>query len=402
MKVAIVTTAGITNQFKSWPEYVQAKALVDRGHQVVAYTYYDPRSKLLASREEVIDGIQVKRVRRRTWVSWDLFQALMFGDRPDVAHVFHWSNSLAFEAVQLFKRRHVPVVVSPVGPFHDPYLVEDRDRPYEGRIKYDEIVLTLPQLAKALARRNGRRRSVRNYFTHAPFVLADRVMALSEHEREVLERLGVSKRRLRVIPLSVDPALQRMELTRPQESRFSRPVILFIGQLKYRKGFDVLAEAMPAIIGRFPEASIVVVSHSPVHRDTLLQIVAGNGTAANLHLLTGVSDEEKARLYLEADLLVLPTRYEGFGLPLVEAMAVGCPVISSDLPVVDEIVENGVNGVLVPRDDPAALAEGIIDLLVNRAKREAMVRAARRTIADKFGIDLYTERLLELYREAGR
>lgn len=402
MKIAIVTTAGITSQFKSWPEYVHAKALVDLGHQVVAYTYFDPESPLLSSRKETIDGIEVRRVRRRTWASWDLFQSIIQDSRPDVAHVYHWSNRLAYQATQLFKRRHVPLVVSPVGLFHDPFLVEDRDRPYAGRIKYDEILLTFPQLARAVIAGRKRRQSVRNYLTHSPLMLADAIMALSKHEEEVLRRLGVPKQKITVIPLCVDPALLGPDLVRSTENGFARPAILFIGQLKYRKGFDILARAMPAIVERFPEASILVVTHSPVHLKTLQEMVEANGTAAHLHILTSVDDAEKARLYLTADVLVLPTRYEGFGLPLVEAMAVGCPVISTNLPVVDEIVESEVNGLLVPPEDPEALAEAVIAMLEDGSKRSAMVQAGRETIVEKFSPEMFVQRVLDLYREVRR
>ncbi len=79
------------------------------------------------------------------------------------------------------------------------------------------------------------------------------------------------------------------------------------------------------------------------------------------------------RLYDSADVLAFPTRYEGFGLPLLEAMAAGCPVVASDIPVVDEIVRHGENGLLTPREDAHALGDAIVRVIRDRALREKLV-----------------------------
>jgi glycosyltransferase involved in cell wall biosynthesis len=94
-----------------------------------------------------------------------------------------------------------------------------------------------------------------------------------------------------------------------------------------------------------------------------------------------VDEQEKVRLMRSADCLVYPTRYESFGLPPLEAMAAGCPVVASNIPVVNEMIQHGVNGILVEPDDPAALAEGIVRVLTDPSLRAGLVAGGRRTLA---------------------
>ena len=118
----------------------------------------------------------------------------------------------------------------------------------------------------------------------------------------------------------------------------------------------MVIEAMPAVVAHFPQASFVFVTHNPEQRANLQKMADQRGMAANLHFLGMISEEEKLALLRASDVLPFPSRYEGFGLPLLEGMAAGTPVISTDIPVVNEIVEHGENGLLIPYDDSAALA----------------------------------------------
>src|SRR5205807_8264080 len=130
-----------------------------------------------------------------------------------------------------------------------------------------------------------------------------------------------------------------------------------------RKGYDTPAQAMPLVLEKCPSATFLFAGQNPARAGHLTAICEANGSLGNLVLLGMVSEEEKVRLMRSADCLVYPTRYESFGLPPLEAMAAGCPVVASDIPVVNEMIQSGANGLLVKPEDPHALAEGIVRVL---------------------------------------
>ncbi len=371
MKILLVTTGGVTRIFRNWPEVLLAKALVKRGHQVTAFTYYDPYSDALNSRKEDIDGVCVRRIAPTGWYSLQLARALA-REPADVLHIFHLRNYLAFQSAWTVKRAGIPFVVTPIGPLHDDYLVADRDHPLDYSPRWDNLIWSRRALLNRIARDGRVKRHVENYLMHWAIRHADTVIASSNHERALWQIADIESE---TIPLWIDEEFVRSELLAGEKYgvEFSHPVVLFVAQLKYRKGFDLLARAMPRVVAEFPKATFVFVSHSPIHSRDLERLADETGTRANLQIVERANEQDKVRLYDSADVLAFPTRYEGFGLPLLEAMAAGCPVVASDIPVVDEIVRHGENGLLTPREDAHALGDAIVRVIRDRALREKLV-----------------------------
>ncbi len=371
MHILIVTTGGITHLFRNWPEVLLGKALVQRGHRVRAFTYFDKNSDTLNTRRENIEGIEVERIQPTGWLTREFWSALTRGPTPDVIHIQHLRNQFAFQAAYYARRENIPYVVTPIGPLHDQFLTRDRDHPLDSEPLYHNLIWGRREIVNRAARDGRVKRHVENYMMHYPVHHASAVIACSEHERAIWSHMGIESE---TIPLWVDvPFITALRgECYPQE--FSRPVILFVGQFKYRKGFDVLARAMPFVLEQFPHATFLFVGHSPIHRRDLEAIAQEQGTTEHLKIIERVSEEDKVRLYNSADVSVLPTRYEGFGLPPLEAMASGCPVIASDIPVVDEVVEQEYNGLLVPRDEPQLLASAIARMLKDEALRIRLIQ----------------------------
>src|SRR5512140_3738083 len=98
MKILLVTMGGITHFFRNWPERLLARALVERGHEVMAYTYLDPRSEAMREPHDVVDGVRVERILPRNWYSTELAGAMAHNPRPDLVHIFHLRNSFSFQA----------------------------------------------------------------------------------------------------------------------------------------------------------------------------------------------------------------------------------------------------------------------------------------------------------------
>lgn len=399
MRIAIITTQGVTSLFKSWPEYLLARALADRGHEVIAYTYFDPKSPVLGQREEYLDGLTVRRVRfNRFWVSTELGRWGAAGPAPDVVHVHHLRNALAYWGERYFRARGSAIVHSPLGVLHDPYLVVDRDDPLLVPLRREAVFFSFRKALKAMATSGRVLRHLYNYYIHAALGAAQRIIAVSDHEAKVLASLGLQEGRIRRVPLWVKTECTAAEY--PVSDAWTRPIVLYIGQLKRRKGFDLLVKAIPHLLRVYPMATFVFVSHYGAGAKELETLASQLGVLGHIRLLGPVTEEQKAGLMRAADVFVLPTRYEGFGLPVLEAMVQGCPVVTTDVPAVNELVRHEENGLLVPPNDPAALAVAIDRVLMYQSLRERLSLNGMKWVRDHFSEDAVLPRLLEVYKDA--
>jgi len=399
MRVLILGLGGVSRHFRNWPERTLGQALVRAGHEVHAITYRQPVPAQLGldQREEMIDGIHVHRVRPQFFPARELVAALEAMPRPDVAHIMHPRNVLAWRAVRWLKARGVPIVWTWLGPYHDRWLIADRERPYEHQPHPEWLLYTMRGALLRTLRDRRLRENFRNYAIHEPLRHVDALIPCSRHEAEVMAQLGLGDRPMTVVPLWLD--MEFMHGPAPAlHLPLTHPIIPYIGQLTVRKCYDMVIEAMPAVIARYPDASFVFVTHNPEQRTNLQRMADERGMAANLHFLGQISEEEKLALLRVSDLLPFPSRYEGFGLPLLEGMAAGTPVISTDIPVVNEIIEHGENGLLIPYDDSAALGRAILSVLDDPALRARLVAGGRHSMAERFDPRALVEQVVEVYR----
>lgn len=185
----------------------------------------------------------------------------------------------------------------------------------------------------------------------------------------------------------------RQALGLPPGSR----VVLLVSRLERWKGVDVAVEAAAQLLPRRPQTLFVHAGgrqrRDHVYADALQLRAAQLGD--RWRFLGHVSPEELAAWYRAADLFVHPNcGPEPFGMAVVEAMAAGLPVVASGLGGPTEVITDGVDGVLVPPGDPAALARAISDLLGDSAERARLGNAAQaRAVA--FSVDAYPERLMQ-------
>jgi glycosyltransferase involved in cell wall biosynthesis len=217
---------------------------------------------------------------------------------------------------------------------------------------------------------------------------------MSRHEKNVLVELGVPAERVHYIPLGIDRTL----LDVPQAvSRTAEPTILYLGQTKYRKGWDVLMRAIPHVRASVPEARFIFAGHTARDQSDFDRLVDELGVRDALLLPGRVSEAEKVRLLRSAWLLALPARYEGFGIPLVEAMMVGTPVVTTDVPACNEIVRDGETGLVVPPDDPGVLGAAISRLLTEHELRERLAGAGQRYALSEYDAPVVARRFVDLY-----
>jgi glycogen synthase len=211
---------------------------------------------------------------------------------------------------------------------------------------------------------------------------SDRVIVCSFYMREqVAEIFGVPDERISVIWNGIDPA-DLQPHARPElealRSRFATPdekLVLLIGRLVYEKGFQLALEAMPELIRRNPEIRFLVAG-SGTHEDELRRQaddldLMGHGT-----FLGWMGDDVLHSLYRIADVCVVPSIYEPFGLVALEAMASGCPCIVADTGGLREVVPHEEAGLRFTAKDPGALAETVERIIRDHALRERLIAEA--------------------------
>jgi glycosyltransferase involved in cell wall biosynthesis len=162
------------------------------------------------------------------------------------------------------------------------------------------------------------------------------------------------------------------------------------------KGLRYLLEAYAALLPRYPTLELVVVG-KPRPGGATEQLLHRLGVEARVQFVSGISTGELVRLYAEATVAVVPSLYEGFGLPAGEAMACAVPLVASDGGALPEIV--GDVGVTVPAGDSAALGEAIAALLDDPQRREALGGAGRERILETFSWSVCARELVSYYRQ---
>ncbi len=198
---------------------------------------------------------------------------------------------------------------------------------------------------------------------------SQRVIACSHYMREqIVDIFGVAEKRISVIPNGIDPddlqAQSPAELERLR-SEFAEPeekLVLLIGRLVYEKGFQLALEAMPRVIAEAPGTRFLVAG-SGTHEAELHRQAEELGLMEHGTFLGWIGDDVLHSLYRIADLTVVPSIYEPFGLVALEAMASGCPCIVADTGGLREVVVHEEGGLRFRADDPEALAEVAIRVL---------------------------------------
>ena len=215
---------------------------------------------------------------------------------------------------------------------------------------------------------------------------AHRVITVSERtKQDVIEHYGIDPAKVVVIPNGVDPHY------RPDGARHNgAPYLLFVGALQPRKDPLVAIEALELTN---TDLRLVVVGPDKGSGAEVRRAVERLGLGGRVELAGHVERDELASLYRGASALVFPSRYEGFGLPIVEAMASGTPVVAAAAGAVPEIA--GDAAVLVEPGDAVALAGGIERAL---ADRERLVEAGLER-ARQFSWTETARRTLAVYRE---
>jgi teichuronic acid biosynthesis glycosyltransferase TuaC len=216
------------------------------------------------------------------------------------------------------------------------------------------------------------------------FRKADRIIAVSQSLADLAAAMGAPRERLRVIPNGIDGARFRpgskVEARRRLGLAGERPLIVSIGGLTERKGHHRVLAALPDLLPKYPDLLFAAVGGSSVEGDTgplLRRLTAELGLAEHV-LLPGATPHDRIATWLQAaDLFCLATGNEGRPNAVLEALACGLPVVTTDVGGNREIVQSGRDGFLVPFGEGPALSDAILTALAGQWDREAISARAR-------------------------
>jgi glycogen(starch) synthase len=231
---------------------------------------------------------------------------------------------------------------------------------------------------------------------------ADRVITCSHYMRgHVADIYGLEEDRISVIPNGIDPLdLQPVDNLAALRARFAEPderLVLLVGRLVYEKGFQHALDALPGLIERLGNVRFLVAG-SGTHEEQLRAQAEELGLMDHGTFLGWIGDDVLHSLYRIADICVVPSLYEPFGLVALEAMASGCPCIVADTGGLREVVVHEEVGLRFQTSDPQSLAEMVERVLTDTALRDRLVDEAYQHVLNFDWRDI-GRRTAELYRE---
>lgn len=223
-----------------------------------------------------------------------------------------------------------------------------------------------------------------------------RIVTVSESScNDITEQLGVERSRLAVVPVGVDDSVFR---PRPAVARVPGRLVTTASSDMPLKGLVPLLEALAKLRTERSDAHLVVVGR--LREGSVIPTVLERlGLDGAIRFVSGISDVELSELYASAEVAVVPSLYEGFSLPAVEAMASGAALVATTGGALPEVAgRDGETALLVPPNDPGALAAALLRALDDAELRARLAAAGRARVLERFTWPVTARRTAEQYR----
>jgi len=241
---------------------------------------------------------------------------------------------------------------------------------------------------------------------------ADRIIANSHQSWCYIIEQGIPRERVVLIPLTKMNLHDFRFLPSDVRGRLGIPrdatLILYVGWLQARKGVHILCDAVPEVVSRFPSSVFLLLggdtSSAPRGGSFVRYIqdqTAQCGVSKNVRILhEPIFGDELVQLYSACDLFVLPSLYESFGWPVVEAMACGRAVVATATGIAPELEGASPAYLVVPPGDREALAQAIVKVLsIPREEREALAAGHRQIVEERFSFERMVDEIQRVYAE---
>ena len=231
---------------------------------------------------------------------------------------------------------------------------------------------------------------------------ADQIIAVSQHTKhDIVKTYGLPESMIEVIYHGVRPedyvvAEKEKVKLRSTLGINSQPMILFVGRLTTRKGIDILLKALPQLIKEKEAKLIIVGSGNQKYYRGLAQSL---GVSDNTIFLGHVPDDTLRLLFSTCDLFVLPSRLEGLGIVILEAMAAGKPVVATNVGGIPELIESGQNGILIESNNEDELSSAIIHIASDESLAKTIGGNNVRKVRECYSWEVAAQKVERLYNE---
>ena len=359
-----------------------AKALVQQNHEVHLFTLDFPGSP----NYEEMDGVKVYRTSTElghpnflTWVL--LFNHFLTKRMADV------SRSVDFDVI------HV----------HD-WLAAFSGITFKHYLK-KPMVLTVhsTEIGRAQGLRSPDSFSINGIEWWATYE-ADRVIVCSQSmKNEIGGHFNLPLDKVDVIPNAIDPTKYQTFVDRGAVRQrygvgYGEKLILCVGRLVPQKGIEYFIRAIPSIAKRYPEAKFIIVGEG-WSRDILEAEARASGQGRKIQFTGFASDKEVINLMTSADVLVVPSVYEPFGIVALEGMASGVPVVASQVGGLSEVIEHNRTGLFVYPRSPESIAWGIDRVLSDPDHAKWLTENAKEKLHKAYSWEAVAMKTVEVYRK---
>ncbi len=352
------------------------------GVEVVRTGYFYPYLGLSREARHTLDK------KGGNMFSFSLLRTLMGIPHVDLIHL-HTLKRIGGIGRYVARRRKIPYVVSLHGGVHDvpQSEAESFTEPTRGALEW----------GKLLGWAVGSRRVLED---------AAAIVCVGQEEQRRTQAAYPGKKVL-FLPNGVD--LNRF--AQGDGARFRAehgipdgvPMLLTVGRIDPQKNQRMLLDVVARLTPKHPDLHLVLVGHvtNDEYRQALVQEMADRGLSGRVKLIPGLQADSASLVdaYHAANLFVLPSVHEPFGIVILEAWAAGRPVVASRVGGIPSFVEDGVDGLLVESGDAAGFADAVAACLSSPERAASMAAAGRHKARARYSWDAVTGQLLDLYRE---
>lgn len=236
-----------------------------------------------------------------------------------------------------------------------------------------------------------------------PLKTADHLIALTKSEYRYLANMGFDPDEISIIPEGVDLKVFKDSAEGDFKEKYgiTGKVVLYVGRLAEEKGLSYLVYAIPAVLSVLPDVKIVFVGPDFGIKPYLKRLgeSLGHRVYSSIIFVGELRGNPLLDAYSACDVLVLPSLIEAFGIVILEAMAMGKPVIATRVGGIPDIVKNGETGILVPPADSLKLSQSIITLLSNPELAKRMGQRGRDVVRRYHSWEDVADKTLDVYRK---